>query len=61
MKEKTTISSGIGFCDILCVAFIALKICGVINWSWVWVLSPLWIQLIGIIIVVSLFCAVKRG
>jgi hypothetical protein len=26
-------------------AFIILKLCGVINWSWWWVLSPLWIPI----------------
>lgn len=34
---------GIGFFGLLTVAFIVLKLCHVINWSWVWVLSPLWI------------------
>lgn len=36
-------SDGIGFTDLLTVAFIVLKLCGVIAWSWWWVLSPLWI------------------
>lgn len=30
-------------CDVLTVVFIVLKLVGVINWSWVWVLAPLWI------------------
>lgn len=29
--------------SLLAVAFIILKLCGVIQWSWVWVLSPIWI------------------
>ena len=38
---------------LLLVLFIALKLCGVIAWSWWWVLSPLWIPLlIGVICVV---------
>lgn len=50
-------SGGIGFCGLLAIAFIVLKLCGVIAWSWLWVLSPLWIPialalLIGIIIAV---------
>lgn len=28
---------------ILGVVFIVLKLCGVIEWSWVWVLAPFWI------------------
>ena len=36
--------SGIGFCGLLTIAFIILKLCNVITWTWVWVLSPLWIS-----------------
>jgi len=35
-------SGGIGFFGILAIVFIVLKLCGVINWSWLWVLAPLW-------------------
>ncbi len=37
-------SSGIGFTGLLTITFIVLKLCGVISWSWWWVLSPLWIS-----------------
>lgn len=30
-------------CDVLTVVFIVLKLVGVINWSWIWVLAPFWI------------------
>lgn len=33
----------IGFFGLLAVVFIALKVAGVIAWSWLWVLAPLWI------------------
>ena len=36
-------SKGLGFIGTLLIAFIVLKLVGVIAWSWVWVLSPLWI------------------
>ena len=29
--------------DLLVILFIALKLTGKIDWSWWWVLSPLWI------------------
>lgn len=35
-------SSGIGVFGLLGVAFIVLKLIGVINWSWWWVTAPLW-------------------
>lgn len=39
-------SGGISFIKLLAIAFIVLKLCGVIAWSWCWVLSPLWISII---------------
>ncbi len=35
-------SGGIGFCGLFSIVFIVLKLCGVIHWSWLWVLAPLW-------------------
>ncbi len=35
---------GISFLGLLTVVFITLKLCGIITWSWWWVLSPLWIS-----------------
>lgn len=46
MKDnKTTVSGGVGFTGLLQVVFIALKLMGIINWSWLWVLSPAWISI----------------
>jgi Flp pilus assembly protein TadB len=42
MENKTT-STGVSFSSLLLLAFIVLKLCKVINWSWWWVLSPIWI------------------
>lgn len=35
-------NSGIGFIGLLAIAFIVLKLCHVITWSWWWILAPLW-------------------
>ena len=43
------IRTSIGFWDLLVVAFIVLKLCGVIKWSWIWVLAPFWIPIIFIV------------
>lgn len=41
----------IGFPGLLTLIFITLKLCSVIDWSWWWVLSPLWITFgFGVII-----------
>lgn len=42
-NNSETTSSGIGFTGLLTIVFIALKLTGYINWSWWWVLSPLWL------------------
>ena len=48
-------AGGIGFCGLLTIAFIVLKLLGVINWSWVWVLSPMWIPTLIVILIVTVF------
>lgn len=42
-QTVVTAAGGLGFGGTLAVAFIVLKLCGVIDWSWVWVLAPAWI------------------
>lgn len=44
--------SCLGLDIILTVVFIILKLCNVISWSWLWVLSPLWISLILTVIII---------
>ena len=46
--------SGIGFPGLLTLIFITLKLTGYITWSWVWVLSPLWITFL-IAFILSVF------
>ena len=47
-------SGGIGFAGLLTIVFITLKLCGIITWSWWWVLSPLWISAILWVILVTI-------
>jgi hypothetical protein len=42
MSKSSGNSGGIGFCGLLTIAFIVLKLIGKIDWSWLWVLSPIW-------------------
>lgn len=37
-------SGGVDFIDALTLLFIGLKLTGTIDWSWLWVLSPMWIS-----------------
>ena len=49
-KKDNESNGGIGFTGLLTIAFIVLKLTGVIGWSWLWVLSPLWITVVLIVI-----------
>lgn len=54
-------SSGLGLASVLLVVFIVLKLCKVINWSWLWILSPLWISVIfWTIIYIILYLIYRR-
>lgn len=62
MSNGSSSSSGIGFTGLLTIVFIVLKLLGKINWSWWWVLSPIWIGLglillfIGGIATIAILC-----
>ncbi len=44
--NKNSNSSGLGLSSVLTIVFVVLKLVGVIDWSWWWVLSPTWINVI---------------
>jgi hypothetical protein len=44
-------AGGIGFSGLLTVLFIGLKLTHVIDWSWLWVLAPMWVST-GLIVVI---------
>lgn len=53
--NSSSSSSGIGLIGGLTLLFVALKLTGYIQWSWVWVLSPLWITLsLGILLIIGI-------
>lgn len=57
VSSSSSIGGGIGFVGALTILFIALKLLDEIDWSWWWVLSPLWItagivaSILGLIII----------
>jgi hypothetical protein len=59
MSSKSS-SSGMSLAGVLLVVFIVLKLIHVIDWSWWWVLSPLWIPL-GIVVIVGIIVALIAG
>lgn len=63
MSDKQVQSGGIGFVGLLTIVFITLKLLGVIDWGWLWVLSPIWFTVIfylAIIVFLAILVAVKK-
>lgn len=60
MSDNSSASSGgIGFCGLLTIVFIVLKLLGKITWSWLWVLSPLWIAWAICLIILLIWGIIK--
>ena len=63
--NKTTAGAGTIFVILLQLAFIILKLCNVITWSWVFILMPLivytgvWIILLIILVILSIVAGMK--
>jgi hypothetical protein len=53
MSDNTSGSGGVGFFGLLTIVFITLKLTDFIDWSWWWVLSPIWIPLVFVILLAS--------
>lgn len=60
MKQATTYgSSGRGIVGLLGVLFVALKLLGVIDWSWLWVTAPFWGGLAIVALLLAVFFVLK--
>lgn len=46
MDNNNSQSSGLGLTSVVFIVFLILKLCKVIDWSWWWVTSPLWISIL---------------
>lgn len=57
MEKK---SRGMSLAGVLLVVFIILKLTNLIHWSWVWVLSPLWISTALFIVLLCLMALARR-
>ena len=58
-NNNTRIYGGVSASGLLGVAFVILKLCGVIKWSWWWVTAPFWapIALLMLFLVVAIVVA----
>lgn len=53
-SNNNSTGSGIGFCGLLTIAFIVLKLTKCIAWSWWWVLAPAWVPLAIVVVVLAI-------
>jgi len=53
--KKVAINGGVSFFGLLVLVFITLKLLKVIEWSWLWVLAPLWMPT-AIILAILFIC-----
>ena len=56
MSNSSSSSSGVGFVGLLTVLFVGLKLTDHIDWSWWWVLSPMWISLLILVVLDGYWC-----
>lgn len=60
MNNTNNVYRGVGILDLLLILFIGLKIGKVIQWSWLWVLSPLWIQVVILALVFIIVAVLNK-
>jgi len=58
-KESNSSSSGGGLLGLLGIAFVILKLCNVIDWSWWWVTLPFWGGLALVLLLVLIVGFIK--
>lgn len=63
MGNASTKGGGVGFLGLLSIAFIVLKLTGVISWGWAWVLLPLWgpLALVAVMFVLILLGELSKA
>ena len=59
-SNGATGGGGIGFVSLLQLCFIVLKLCDVIEWSWLWVLAPTWISILLLILFIIILIKIFK-
>ena len=58
--ENKNYNGGISLSGLATIAFVVLKLCGVIDWSWWWVLAPTWIPVVLVLICACVLIGIER-
>jgi len=62
MKNSSqSATGGIGFFGLLTIVFIVLRLTGFIDWSWLWVLAPLWMPIALVLAIVIVVFTIALG
>ncbi len=61
MGNKQPKQPSINFISLLVLVFITLKLTGTINWSWWWVLSPIWVPVAFIVLLAIIYAFIEKG
>ena len=59
-KNNKSTGSAVSLTTLLQVAFIVLKLCKVINWSWWWVLAPIWIDIALVLVCFGIYLLIVK-
>lgn len=54
MKNSKAKKGVSGLCTIVFIIFLFQKLTDLVTWSWWWITSPLWLPLVGLLIVVAI-------
>lgn len=52
-----TQNGSVSVCTVVGIVFVILKLVGSITWSWLWVLSPFWIP-IALLFLILIICSI---
>jgi len=61
IMSKESSSSGVSFVGLLTILFIALKLTNFIDWSWWWVLSPMWLTAVIFVFAVIVLVLIRKA
>jgi membrane protein YdbS with pleckstrin-like domain len=61
LSKQATATSSFPLASILTIVFVVLKLTHVIDWSWWWVLAPLWISAALVIVVLGIVAIIAAS
>ena len=60
MKKNNNTNKSLGILDVILVVLIILKVTNLIDWSWLWILCPVWFPVILVLLIFTIDLIVKK-